>query len=246
MQYILLFLTSILAGALNSVAGGGSFFTFPMLIFTGMSSIVANATNTMAIWPGSIASVVAYKEEVIASRKLLPMLMATSMAGSGLGAFVLLKTPETVFSGLIPYLLLFATLLFAFSGHITRQFRKLRGMHLGTAGSVALQLAIAFYGGYFGGGMGIMMLAMLSLIGLTDIHQMNGLKTVLGTMINGIAVVIFVISGIIAWPQASVMIAGAIIGGYAGAAYAKKLPASVVRKFVIATGAAMTVYFFLR
>ena len=246
MQSIFLFLTAILAGALNSVAGGGSFFTFPALIFTGMNPIIANATSTIAIWPGSVASVFAYKDEIAANKQRLPSLMLTSLIGSIIGAFVLIKTPETTFLNIIPYLLLLATTLFAFSGTITKHLKELRSVHMGAKGAFILQTVIALYGGYFGGGMGIMMLAMLSFMGLTQIHEMNALKTVLGSVINGVAVLIFIMAGIIAWHQAVIMIVGSVIGGYFGAIYAKKVDAAKVKKFVIFVGLTMTTYFFIR
>lgn len=246
MEYILLFITAVIAGALNSVAGGGSFFTFPMLLFTGMNPIIANATNTMALWPGNIAGVFAFKKELKANRHKLPVFITTSLIGSGIGALLLLATPEATFSWLIPYLLLFATVLFAFSNTMTKLLHKWRSVHVGSTGSIILQLVIAAYGGYFGGGMGIMMLAMLSFMGLTNIHEMNALKTLLATTINAIAVLIFIIAGIIAWPQAVIMITGAVMGGYGGAYYSKRVSASKVRKFVILNGFIMTVYFFLK
>lgn len=244
---ILLFFASILAGAMNSVAGGGTFFTFPMLIFTGMNPIAANATNTMALWPGSLASVGAYRRELAASRPLLPPLMVISFIGGLLGAIVLLKTPEQTFKELVPWLLLVATLLFTFSPKITAYLRRhssdqvtRKGKILGWLG----QLGIATYGGYFGGGIGILMLSMLSLMGLSNIHQMNGLKTLLATVINGIAVLTFILAGTIVWPQAVLMMVGAIIGGYGGASLARKIPPHYIRHFITVVGLTLSLYFF--
>lgn len=257
-QALALFVAAALGGALNSVAGGGSFFTVPMLIFTGMPSITANVTSTVALWPGSAASVFAYRNELRAQRHLVPILAAVSLVGGILGALLLLFTPQTTFDQLFPYLLLLATLLFTFSPQLTRAVRARfgGGDNGSTAGRstlsmVLLQFIIGIYGGYFGGGIGIMMLAALALMGLQNIHEMNGLKTVLATFINGIAVVIFVLSpyitgaSAVAWPQAILMLIGAVVGGYGGAAFARRLPSQVVRTFVIIVSVSLTIYFFV-
>ena len=247
-----LFVAAFLGGALNSVAGGGSFLSFPSLILSGVPPINANATSTVALWPGTAASVTAYRAELAAhDRPLVILLSAVSLLGGVLGALLLLRTSQTTFARLLPYLLLLATVLFTFGGAFTGRMRKwLAAGERRSPGSVAfvsvVQMVIATYGGYFGGGIGIMMLAALSLLGLENIHEMNALKTLLATVINGIAVVTFIIAGIVAWPQAVVMLTGAILGGYGGAAYARKLDPRLVRYFVIAVGTAMTLYFFLR
>lgn len=243
----LLFASAVAGGAINSVAGGGSFFTFPALVFTGMPSIAANATSTMAVWPGSLASVVAYRDDVRAARRHLPGLLAMSLAGGLVGAFVLLRTPQPVFDRLLPWLLLFATAVFAFGGRFTAWLkrREQAGARVGAV-SWLLQFFIATYGGYFGGGMGLMMLAMLTLAGLTDIHEMNGIKTVLASALNAIALVAFIWAGLVQWPQASVMIVGAVVGGYGGARLAKRVDPAVVRGTVIAVGLLLTAWFFWR
>jgi hypothetical protein len=246
---LLLFPAALVAGALNAVAGGGSFISFPSLLFTGVPAIPANATNTVALWPGSVASVKAYWRAIRVDRRLLALLSAASLAGGGAGALLLLRTPERTFLSLLPWLLLFATLLFAFGGRVTRRIRRSLP-HRDAPGwpsfaAIALiQLVIATYGGYFGGGIGIMMLAALALTGLSDIHEMNGLKTLLASLINGVAVGTFALSGVVAWPQAALMVAGAIAGGYGGAWYAQRVDPRWVRRLVILTGAAMTAYFF--
>lgn len=244
---VLLFASAVAGGAINSVAGGGSFFTFPALVFTGMPSIAANATSTMAVWPGSLASVVAYRDDVRAARRHLPGLLAMSLAGGLVGAFVLLRTPQPVFDRLLPWLLLFATAVFAFGGRFTAWLkrREQAGARVGAV-SWLLQFFIATYGGYFGGGMGLMMLAMLTLAGLTDIHEMNGIKTVLASALNAIALVAFIWAGLVQWPQASVMIVGAVVGGYGGARLAKRVDPAVVRGAVIAVGLLLTAWFFWR
>ncbi len=248
---ILLFLVALIGNAQNSIAGGGTFLVFPVLLFTGMSSITANVTCAVAMWPGSIASAIAYRKQLTISRKQMVPLVTISILGGFAGALVLLHTPEKTFTYLIPYLLLAATLLFTFGTHAITWARNhiklppsLDWLH--STGSFFLQFAIAFYGGYFGAGIGILMLALLTLMGFTKIHEMNALKTVLATAVNAIAILTFTVAGAVAWPQAIVMIIAAIIGGYAGAHYAQKVSGPWIRYIVIATGFAMTTYFFLK
>jgi hypothetical protein len=175
----------------------------------------------------------------------------TSLIGGLIGSIILTETRPRTFEHMLPWLLLVATLLFTFGGYVTKRLRaRMHGVQApswaGRAGVVAIQFIIAIYGGFFGGGIGILMLATLALMGMEEIHTMNALKTVLGSLINGIAVVVFIWFGKVMWPQALIMIAGAVIGGYFGAYYAKKLPPSTVRAFVIAVGVSMTAYFFYR
>ncbi|HLZ59185.1 MAG TPA: sulfite exporter TauE/SafE family protein [Ktedonosporobacter sp.] len=256
-QICVLFLSAVLGGTLNSVAGGGSFFSFPALYLTGIPPIQANTTSTVALWPGYIASVSAYRKELVKlKRVLLFILVGTSLLGGCIGAYLLLRTSQTIFVKLVPYLLLLATLLFAFSGPITARLRKRTE---GSAqnedkqitiasliGISVLQLIISIYGGYFGGGIGIMMLAALALIGMDDIHMMNALKTLLSACINGVAVIYFIAMDAVVWPQAIVMIVGAIVGGYGGAYYARKIEQKWIRTFVIVVGLSLTIYFFVR
>ncbi len=275
LQFCLLFVAAILGGALNSVAGGGSFIAFPALIFTGVPPINANATNTVALWPGSVASTGAYRKELAQQqRSVLIVLSGMSLIGGVLGALLLLHTSQATFVRLIPYLLLVATLLFAFGGRITTYVRERRARQLeidhpslvslaetqdeklvvpstvpsqfALAGIALIQLVIATYGGYFGGGIGILMLAALGLMGMENIHVMNALKTLLTSFINGVAVITFAIAGAVVWPQALLMVVGAIIGGYGGAYLARKIDPRWVRLFVILVGFGMTIYFFIR
>jgi uncharacterized membrane protein YfcA len=245
---IFLFFAGALGGAINAVAGGGSFVAFPALMFTGVPPVSANATNTLALWVGVTASGGAYRNRLSISRRVMIPLIVTSVIGGLAGAFLLIKTPAQTFLKVMPWLMLGATLLFAFGKHLTGRIAAgissdaSRGA---ITGASVFELVVAVYGGYFGGGIGIMNLAMLAAMGMTDIHDMNALKVVLGGVINGVATVTFVITGAIVWPQAIVMILGAILGGYFAAHYAQKLPQSWVRAFVILVGAAMTVYFFL-
>lgn len=242
--YGLLFVAAAVGGAINSVAGGGSFIAFPALLFAGVPAVPANATNTIALWPGSLASAVAYRRELRDVRRALLPLGAASLAGGLAGSLLLLRTSDHTFVLLIPWLLLFATLLFSFGAAVTGRLRAGARASLGVA--IGAQLLIGVYGGYFGGGIGIMMLAVLSLLGMTDIHRMNSLKAVLGTLANGVAVVTFVIAGAVAWAPGGVMVVGGVVGGYAGAALARQVEPGLVRKLVLAVAWSMTGYFFLR
>ncbi|HEY7418376.1 MAG TPA: sulfite exporter TauE/SafE family protein [Ktedonobacteraceae bacterium] len=250
LQLSLLFVTAILGGTLNSVAGGGSFFTFPSLIFTGVPPIQANATSTVALWPGSAASVSAYWNELKKQKASLVIILSiVSLIGGTAGAFLLLGTSQSTFVHLIPWLLLFATVLFTFSTPITALLRT--GVKSGTSwrslvGVSVLQLVISTYGGYFGGGIGILMLASLAIMGMDNIHEMNAVKTFLTIVINGVAVIIFVLKGVVFWQQAILMIAGAILGGYGGAYFARKIDQKWVRLFVTIVGFSLTIYFFIQ
>jgi len=241
---VLLFFAAVAGGAINSVAGGGSFVSFPALLFAGVAPVPANATNTIALWPGSLASVLAYRRELgDVKRELLPLAIAALVGGLA-GSLLLLHTAESTFVLLIPWLLLFATLLFTFGGAVAR--RLTHGARAPLWLAAIVQLAISVYGGYFGGGMGIMMLAVFTLLGMSHIHRMNGLKNVLGTLINGVAVVAFVMAGAVRWAPGVVMIAGGITGGYAGAAIARKVDPKRVRTLVVFVAWGMTLYFFVR
>jgi uncharacterized membrane protein YfcA len=245
---LVLFVAALLGGTINSVAGGGSFLTFPALIVTGVPSIAANATSTVALWPGSLASVGAYRRELRRARHT-GLLAVVSVVGGTIGALLLLHTPPAAFQRLIPWLLLGATLLFAFGPTLTLRLRKRAGgaggVEVSATGMAVAQFVIAFYGGYFGGGIGILMLAALGLMGVENINEANAVKTLLASCINGAAVVTFVVARAVVWPQALVMLVGAIAGGYMGAATARRLPPLLVRRVVIAIGCAMTLYFFI-
>src|SRR5260370_1033279 len=248
----LLFLAAIVAGVLNSVAGGGGFIAFPALLFTGMPPINANATNTAALWPGTVASTGAYRRVLSTqdSHRVLP-LVATGLVGGFIGAMILLKTPQSTFMRLVPWLLLSATVLFIFSGRIAQWIRE-RSAHvrssskLHVAGAALVQLFIAVYIGYFGAGAGILMLALFALMGVESIHTMNGLKTLLASVCNAVALITFIVAHTVVWPQALLMTVGATLGGYSGAFYAQKLPQERVRQFVIVVGLSMSAYFFVR
>ena len=243
----MLFVAGILGGALNAVAGGGSFVAFPALLFTGVPPIPANATNTFALWVGTTASGGAYRSRFNISRRvLIPLLLISIVGGIG-GAILLLKTPAHTFMRVLPWLMLGATLLFAFGKRLSGN--RPSGLERdATAAALfwacVFELIVAIYGGYFGGGVGIINLAMLAALGMTDIHAMNALKVVLGAVINGVAVITFIAAHAIYWPQAILMTVGAILGGYSAAHYSQKLPQSWIRLFVILAGSGMTLYFF--
>jgi uncharacterized membrane protein YfcA len=242
---IFLFFAGALGGAINAVAGGGSFVAFPALLFTGVPPVPANATNTLALWVGTSASGGAYRMRLNIPRRVMIPLIVTSVIGGLAGAILLIKTPAQTFLKVLPWLLLGATLLFAFGKHLTGRISAGISQDSNVAavtGASIFELFVAIYGGYFG----IMNLAMLAAMGMTDIHAMNKLKVLLGGVINGVAAVTFIITRAIFWPQALVMTAGSVLGGVTSAHYAQKLPQSWIRGFVILVGAAMTVYFFVR
>jgi uncharacterized membrane protein YfcA len=246
---IFLFFAGALGGGINAVAGGGSFVSFPALLFTGIAPIPANATNTLALWVGTTASGGAYPQKLNIPRRIMIPLVVTSVVGGLAGAFLLIKTPAQTFLHVLPWLLLGATLLFAFGKHLTGRISagiSHDASNASVTGASIFELVVAVYGGYFGGGIGIMNLAMLAALGMTDIHAMNKLKVILGGVINGVATVMFIAMGAIVWPQGIVMTVGAILGGVSTAHFAQKLPQSWVRAFVILVGTAMTIYFFIR
>jgi uncharacterized protein len=247
---IALFFVAVLGGALNAVAGGGTFLTFPALLFARVSPISANATASVALWPASAASAFAYRKDLTTPRPTLIALFVASVLGAFIGVMTLLHTSDAAFMSLVPFLLLAATLLFTFGGPISARLLKRRPEAPLSGRALALgvlaQGLIAIYGGYFGAGMGILMLSMMSLVGMTNIHGMNALRNVLSVLINGVAVTVFVVSGAIAWKPGLVMTAGGIIGGYWGAAIARKLDPRWVKRFVILVAWSMTAYFFAR
>jgi uncharacterized membrane protein YfcA len=249
MSGVILFVVGLCAGALNSVAGGGSFLTLPTLLWVGVSPVSANATSTFAVWPGSIASAVAYRRDVRLSRTGVLWLCGVSVMGGFLGATLLVRTSDESFMRLLPWLMLVAAATFTFGGRWTRR-RGAAADQWHSRGWFVLilfvQFALSIYGGYFGGGMGIMMLAALAAAGMTDIHEMNGLKVLLGVSINGVALVRFFLSGALVFLPGFVMMAGTILGGFGGASLARRVDQRVIRGLVIGVGWTITAYFFLR
>jgi uncharacterized membrane protein YfcA len=242
-----------IAGALNALAGGGSFISFPALLFTGIPPVEANATNTVALWPGLVASAMAYLKRLNAPLRVLAPLMVTSVLGGWAGALLLLKTPQHTFMRLVPWLLLAGTLLFAFGNSLrglvgkTAVVDDLRDISVKAIvlGSIT-ELLVAIYGGYFGAGIGFMALAMLALMGMRDIHAMGAIRTLLAVAINAAAVITFIVARAVLWPQCLVMVAGSLAGGWFGAHYAQRADPKRVRSMVIGVGIAMTAYFFFK
>ena len=242
----MLFSVAAVAGALNSVAGGGSFLTLPTLLYAGVTPVVANATSTMAMLPGAVSSAVAYRRELQSRAGWLVPLGVVSLLGGFIGAVLLVRTSDTSFLRLLPWLMLLAAVTFTFGDRI-RRLLSLDRLH----GNVLLVCRPAVRhlpstAGYFGGGMGIMMLASFAFGGMLDIHEMNGLKTFLGVAVNLLALAEFMVKGIVAWGPGLTMVAGAIIGGYFGAVLARRTDPTRVRGAVVAIGWVMTVYFFIR
>ncbi len=244
-SYLLLIIAALAAGLINSVAGGGMFFTFPALVFTGVPSIIANASSTVAIIPGVLASAWAYRADLNKGEGMpfVPLLIA-SVAGGVLGALILLFTPQRTFDSVIPWLMLAATLLFTFGPRIAPRLR--RAFPMSSATVVAIQFFIAVYGGYFGGAIGILMLATWTIYGITSIHVMNANRTVLGVATNMIAIVLFIIARKIWWPQTLVMLVGTSLGGYVGARYARRVNPRYLRAIVTVVSSGITIAFFLR
>ena len=251
-QAIFLFFAATIAGTLNAVAGGGTFISFPALLATGMPAVEANATNTVALWPGLVASTGAYLKRLDVPRRLLVPMVATSVVGGLAGSLLLLKTPQQVFLHLVPWLLLSGTLLFAFGNQIRTiagksavmdDWRKAPWQVIVVISFV--ELLIAIYGGYFGAGIGFITLGMLAALGMRDVHAMGAIRTLLAVVINAAAVLMFVLARAVFWPHCLVMIAGSLAGGWFGARFAQKADPVKVRRVVIAIGIAMSAYYFV-
>jgi uncharacterized protein len=251
-QAILLFFAAAIAGILNAVAGGGSFVSFPILLFTGVPAVEANATNTVALWPGLAASTVVYRKRLDAPLRLLLPLLITSLVGGWAGALLLLRTPQHTFLHLVPWLLLGGTLLFAFGNRIraiagrtsvVEDLRQLSWQAIVLSSFV--ELLVAVYGGYFGAGIGFITLGMLAALGMRDVLAMGAIRTLLAATINVAAVVTFLWAGAVLWPQCVVMIAGALTGGWFGAHFAQTADPQKMRYVVIGIGLAMSAYFFV-
>jgi uncharacterized membrane protein YfcA len=246
----LAFGAAFLAGAINSVAGGGTLVSFPTLIWLGLPSVTANATSTVAIWPGSLGGMWGFRRELRGVNPFMLALVVPSLIGGIVGALLLRWTPPAIFDRLVPFLILFATLLFMAQEPIQRRLKTQGGGERHSArwmtGALLFQLMVALYGGYFGAGIGILMLAALSILGLTDIHQMNGLKNFFALCINGIAALYFIWAHMVYWPDVLIMAAGAVAGGYGGAGVARRLGRRAVRRVVIAIGFAMALSLFFR
>jgi uncharacterized membrane protein YfcA len=247
---ILLFLAGVIAGLINAIAGGGTLITFPALIFYGLPSVGANATNTVGVLPGIMSSLWGYRRELASQKRWVWRFTITSLAGGLIGAYLLLHTGENLFRQFVPYLILFATLLFTFSGRISRwlqvEAQVVEKSRHAVALAIAFQFCVAIYGGYFGAGIGIFMLAALAVLGLKDIHEMNALRISLGVMLNAVAAIYFIANGLIFWTEAILLAAGTITGGYAGPYLARAIGVTAVRVFVSVTGFVSGIYFLVR
>jgi uncharacterized membrane protein YfcA len=237
---------AFVAGGINSIAGGGTLLSFPALVWIGRNPIMANATNAFALWPGSLSAMFGFRRELAGIRRWLFFLTIPSLLGGGAGAVLLLRTSTKTFNQIVPFLILGATMLLAAQELITRRLTRVAHGKRWIAFAFIFQFLVAIYGGYFGAGMGILMLAALGLIGLTDLHQMNGLKNLLAICINGVATVYFAISGAVIWHDAALMAVASIAGGYVGARMARRLGRKFVRGAVVFIGLAMTIALFLK
>ncbi|HEX2642403.1 MAG TPA: sulfite exporter TauE/SafE family protein [Thermoanaerobaculia bacterium] len=258
LQIFALAASAFAAGAMNAMAGGGTILTFPTLLFVGVAPISANATSTVALLPGVVAGLFGYRREVREHKGWLKTLFLPSLLGGALGSFLLLRTPEKLFAQLAPQLVLFATVLFMLQGFVARRNAARSGAAGAESGPLQpselpasrfavaslLQLGVAVYGGYFGAGIGILMLALLGFLGLTDIHAMNGLKAFFNFSINSVAAVYFIWRGAVDWPAALVLAVGAIAGGYGGARLARHIGQKRARTAVIVIGLLVTAVLF--
>jgi uncharacterized membrane protein YfcA len=242
---ILLIGAGFLAGAMNAAAGGGSFVSFPAMIFAGVPPVAANASSTVALFPGAVTSGWTYRNSLGGIGDVtLPILLGVSMTGGLLGAVLLLATPPGAFNVLVPWLLLLATVMFTFGHDIGIALRRF--VRIGRVTTIAAQFLLALYGGYFGGAVGIMMMAVWSLLGTSDLRQMNPTKTVLVGAMNAMAVLYFIAAGAVVWPQTLAMLFAAALGGYVGAWIGLRLPVRYLRAGIITISSAITLSFFLR
>jgi uncharacterized membrane protein YfcA len=266
------FIASVLGGGVNAIAGGGTLLTFPALVGLGVPALTANATSTVALWPGALSSMVGYRGELRGARAWVVRLTLPSVVGGAVGAWLLLRTPPDRFERIVPFLVLGATLLFQAQSHIMRRLARRRATAAGSvspdpaaqsvapsadesAGNdpqvapwlfVAAQFAIGVYGGYFGAGIGILMLAGLGMMGFTNIHRMNGLKNWGAVCMNVVAASIFAFSGIVNWPVALAIAAGGLLGGYGGSRMAQRVGQQRVRRAIVVIGLASFLFLLVR
>ena len=249
-ELIFLFSAGFFGGVLNSVAGGGSFITFPALLFVGVSPVSANATNTFASCAGYLSGTYAFRDDLYKHKNELPKLILISLIGGVIGAWLLLQTPESLFHKAVPWLLLFATVLFIFGGNINSLLKKCASHHrhasvLGHLLLLLLLLGVSIYGGFFNAGLGIVVLSYLALAGYTDINAMNGVKLLISSTISLIAIALFIYDGAIAWYEGIIVLTGTLIGGYLAAHISKQLSPQYVRTFVIVASCGISTYFFI-
>ena len=251
-ELLLLVVAGFAAGATNSVAGGGSFFSFPALLAVGVPPVVANASNSVALWPGSLTGAWAYRHELVRLKSSLASMALASLVGGIAGGLLLLSAGDARFTALIPWLLAFATLLFAFSPQLSGWVQKWRAQRADghaiasqpSRSAVGAQLLVSVYGGFFGAGMGILMMASLAIAGHKDVQEINALKNLLSSVVYSVTVVTFVLAGAVSWSHTLVMLLAASVGGYGGARAARALQGPWLRRMVIAVGSALTLYYF--
>jgi uncharacterized membrane protein YfcA len=244
LNMLMMIAAAFAAGVINSIAGGGTLITFPVLIWLGLDPKVANATSTVALWPGLFGGLFGYRRELENSSTILLRLGITSVIGGALGAWLLIWTPPPTFARLVPFLILFATILFMAQGSINRRLRLQPIVAEPTMswwlGAIVFQFFSAMYGGYFGAGNGILMLAAMGLLGLHDINRANGIKNFLGICINSIAGISFGITGLVIWPEALLMAGAALVGGYFGAKMAVRVGQVTIRRAIVGIGFVIT------
>lgn len=246
-EWTLLALGGFGAGAMNAIAGGGTFISFPALLAIGLPPVTANASNSVALWPASLASAWAYRRELARYRQHLPRLTLAAFVGGALGGGLLLVTSNALFARLVPWLLLTATLLFALAPRINRwlEARRRAGPRqaLGWGGTL-FQLLVSIYGGFFGAGMGIVMIAAIAMQGIEDLNEINALKNWLSAVIYSVAALTFTLGGAVSWPHTLVVLLAAAVGGYLAGYVARRLPAIWLRRFILLMGTALTLYYF--
>jgi uncharacterized membrane protein YfcA len=248
-ELVVVFAAAVVGGGVNAIAGGGTLLTFPILVWLGRNPVLANASNALGLLPGTVFGAVGFRGELARSRAWVALLLAPSLAGGVAGAVLLLRTSTRTFQAIVPWLVLSATLLLALQEPLSARLRRREAVRLPPgwkALAVLFQAAVGVYGGYFGAGIGILMLAALGLLGMSDLHQMNGVKNLLAAAINGVAVVWFVASGAILWRDALVMMAGAALGGWVTSRVAYRIGRQALRRVVVAVGLAMTAALALR
>ncbi|MBT0114449.1 sulfite exporter TauE/SafE family protein [Vibrio alginolyticus] len=250
LELSLLFIAGVIGGIINSIAGGGSFITFPALLAVGVPPIMANATNTYASCAGYISGAVGFREEIMKNKHELLFTVSFSLVGGAVGAYLLLNTPESLFMEAIPWLLLFATVLFLTSSRLTMLIKTVakEHKHAGILGAIALGLllvGVSAYGGFFNAGLGVIVLSYLVVAGHQDINLMNGLKLLVSTCVSLIAIVIFVANGSIDWHTGSVVLVGTLVGGYLAARVSRQLNPNHVKGFVALSSILITLYFFI-
>jgi uncharacterized protein len=248
-----LVIAGFVAGVMNSIAGGGTLVTFPTLILIGLPSIPANATSTVALLPGILSSAAGYRKNIRSVSRWLKLFAPVSLLGGLTGGILLVQTPSRMFDSFVPFLILFATILFMAQGALGKllktQGKEGRGRSHSRnwiTGAVIFQFAVALYGGYFGAGIGILMLASLGMLGFENVHEMNTLKVMLAFLINVVAAVYFIGSGLIHWAAVGIMMFGTIAGGFAGAHYAQYVPQKVIRRLISAIGLMISAVMFYK